>query len=309
MWNISGNFTFPTIYDFSLFNKTTFPIFIVFAVICWLVNISLLITIFDDRLSCLKKSSGWFVASIGVSSIISATAVILLAMQFVSEIKIKSPVYVEASVTLIAATVTCTLCFIIILSIERLVLTAMPMRYNVFMTQTKAKSISVLTWLLSTAIGVVMLWLSRNRSEIYMYVSFPLPGVVFFVVAIDVSTFYKLMTSTNAVTRISESVVGRRNSARFRMEKRFAEVVLLLLVNFVLFACPMFVIDGLVRLDSSCKCIFVSNVPIETLYFVALLLQQFHAANSALFYLVLIPKYRQSLNATWKAIISYCLGN
>ena len=309
MWNNSGNFTFPTDYNFSLFNKTTLPIFIIFAVICWLVNISLLITIFDDRLNCLKKSSGWFVASIGVSSIISATAVILLSMQFVSDIKIKSPEYEEASVTLIAATVTCTLCFIVILSVERLVLTTKPLRYKIFMTQTKAKSISVLTWLLSTVIGVVLLWLSRNRSGIYMYVTLPLPGVVLFIIAIDVFTFYKLMTSTNALTRISESVIGRRNSARFRMEKRFAEVVLLLLVNFVLFACPMFVIDGLVRLDSSCKCVLVSKVPIETLYFVALLLQQFHATNSALFYLVLIPKYRQSLNATWKAIISYCLGN
>jgi hypothetical protein len=307
MWNISGNFTYPANYDFSLFTQTTFPVFIVFAMVCWLVNISLLTTIFVDRLHCLKRTSGWFVASIGVSSIISATAVSLFASQFVPELKVKDPTYLEGLLTLIAITTVCTSCFIIILSVERLVLTIKPMRYKVFMTQTRAKRISVLTWLLSATTGVSLLWVHRSHPEIYKYFNLPLAGIVFFIVIVDVVTFYKLMTSTNALARISDSVIERRNtSARFRMEKRFAQVVLLLLVNFVLFACPLFVIDGFIRLDVSCKgCIFDGNVSIGMLYFVSLLLQQLHATNSALFYLVLIPKYRQS----WKAVMTYFLGN
>ena len=70
MSNATNNITLTTPYVFQLFDNTTLPVFVIFACIAWLVNISLLITIFIDRLHCFKKGSGWFVASMGITSII-----------------------------------------------------------------------------------------------------------------------------------------------------------------------------------------------------------------------------------------------
>ena len=301
--NTSSNSTKPS-YPFELLNNTTLPIFVIFAVIVWLVNITLLVTIFVDPLHCLKRMSGRFVAGISLSSIIMATAVILFTLQ------VKDSLYSLAVIAVMMTSNASITFFILILSTERFALTTEPMRYKVFMTDTRAKMITILTFVLSVCFAIAMFWLWRKQSHIYKYCYTVHIVLVSFIIFTNGLTFYKLKTSNRALNRMPNSVIQQARNSRFRIEKRFAQVVFLLLVNFILFACPVFVVDALVRHNTSCNgCLFSSEVRIDRLYFVTMLLVQFHAINNALFYLVLIPKYRQSLKAIWKAASSYFNAN
>ena len=311
MWknlNDSRNYTFPKLFPFQvvfpLFDNITFPILVIFAFICWLVNISLLITIFIDRLHCLKKGSGWFVASMSVASIIAAVAVTLTAIQLVPLHKFENPL----SLTYISQVAS--FGFILIVTAERCALTITPIRYKVFMTEKNTKVVTLMTWILSIGCGVLQYWIYFEHTKIYTYSSFPYIGLILFVAVVDGLTFYKLKQSSIALRRMTDTATQRAASARIRLEKRFAYVVLLLLVNFVLFACPVYVWGYLIRLNMSCRgCLFTSELPVSTILTVLLLLLEFHSTNIALLYLVLVPKYRQSFKANWKAFISYFTAN
>ena len=305
-WNFTTNMTRPKSYDFAIFNITTLPIFIIFAIISWLVNITMLITIFIDRLHCLKKTSGSFVASINIASMILATSVILFAMQYIPETRVNDPWYWSVLLFLISAPVTCTFLFIVVISLERLFLVVKPLRYKCFMTEKKASSITAIIWVLTIVVAGLLLWLYRYHSRIYRYCSYSLFGLIVFVILVNVLTFYKLKMVNNALARIADSAVQCRTQARLKIETRFAQVMLLLLVNFLLFACPMLIIDGLIQMDMSCGgCLHIAKLPIGKLYFAGLLSLQLHAINSASFYLILIPKYRQSFVVTCKALVTF----
>lgn len=308
MWkynfNISRNFTFPNLIVFPLFNNTTLPLLIFFAFICCLVNTSLLVTIFVDRLHCLKKGSGWFVASMGVSSIIAAVSVTISAMHLIPRRNVESPL----SLTYISQLVMLT--FIIIVSIERCALTITPISYKVFMTEAKTKLITVMAWLVSVGLGSLQYWVFYEHTKTYTYSSLPYVALTLLVAVVDGATFYKLKQSSNALRRMTDTSSQRAAKARIRLEKRFTYVVSLLLVNFVLFACPIYAWGHLVRLNLSCRgCLFTAELPVSTILLVLLLLLQFHSSNVALLYLVLVPKYRQSFKANLKAFVSYFRAN
>ncbi len=304
MWNGTRNFTRLKRFDFTLFNTTTIPIFIVLAFFSWMVNITMLITIFLDRLHCLKKMSGWFVASISAVSIILATSIILLAMQFVPETKVNNPTYQYVLSFLLAAPITCTLSFLMVISLERLFLISKPLRYRIFMTESKVRRITVSLWVISIGVGVLQRWLFRNHREIYQRIMYLGIAPIIFLILVNAMVFYKLKTMKKALTSITDSTIQQSSQARLKTEKRFSLVVLLLLVNFVLFACPFYVGDILIQTNSLCGgCIVAGTLPVGKIYFTTLLLLQFHATNNVLFYLILIPKYRQSFIVTWKALV------
>ena len=310
MLNTTRNTTFPNSYVFIIFNTTTLPIFAIFAFISWLVNISMLITIFIDRLHCFKNGSSWFVASMSINSIITATSVTLFAVQLLPQYSIEISYFSPVLLSIMYTAQLAILLFIIIVSIERFVLTIKPIQYKVFMTATKTKFFTVFAWILATGIGVLQWWILVFHRDTYTFSSLPYVGLIILVAVVDGLTFYKLKQSSKALSRMTDNTSQRAASARIRLEKRFALVVLLLLVNFLLFACPSFTWDLLVRVDITCTgCLFEYKLLSPTVYFVALLLLQFHSTNSALLYLVLVPKYRQSFKANMKAFRSYFMAN
>ena len=107
-----------------------------------------------------------------------------------------------------------------------------------------------------------------------------------------------------ALVNISDGENNSRTRAqlvRLDMEKKFIQTVVLLLLNFILLGCPLFAFESMIRLNISCEgCLFPADVHDE-LYCVALFLFLSHDINGALFYLLLIPKYRQSFLATLMA--------
>ena len=83
----------------------------------------------------------------------------------------------------------------------------------------------------------------------YTYSSLPYVALALLVAVVDGATFYKLKQSSNALRRMTDSSSQRAAKATIRLEKRFTYVDSLLLVNFVLFACPVYVWGHLVRLN------------------------------------------------------------
>ena len=310
MSNATNNITSTTPYVFQMFDNTTLPVFVLFACIAWLVNISLLITIFIDRLHCLKKGSGWFVASMGITSIIIATFVTLFAVQMFPEHAVINRYYPSFLLSALFTAQLAMLLFIVIVSIERFVLTIKPIRYKVFMTESKTKSITIFVWTLSLGNGLLQSWILIYRPDTYAYSRIPYVGLMIIIAVVDGLTFYKLKKSSKALRRMTDNASQHAASARIRLEKRFALVVLMLLVNFLLFASPLFSWDQLSRIDFVCSgCLFKGKLLSSTTYFVLMLLLQLHSTNSALLYLVLVPKYRQSFNANLKAFRSYFIAN
>lgn len=311
MQNFSQNFTRPQIrYDFSIFNASTMPVFIVFAILSWMVNINLVITIFIDRLHCLKKASGWFVANLSIASTISATTAIIFATQFVSDIRIKNEHFWTAIRMLMGTTGTCEGFSILAISLERLFLVCRPIRYKIFMTQEKAKGISIVTWFIAIGINGLFVWFNKDYPTVYRYCRLLTIAIVLFIIVINGMTFFNLKKMNKGLDRITDNVVHTALLARLKVERTFSRVVLMLLFSYVFFASPILVVHTLIKEDQSCAgCLFAGKVPFGTLYFVSLILAQFHALNIALLYLVLIPKYRQSFIADWKLFLSFFSKN
>ena len=295
--NASSNFSKP--YVFALLVPAAIPPFIIMGVACWVVNITVLITIFVDRLHCLRKTWGYFVANLCLASILSATSVVLIGVQYIS--KVKHEFYGNFLYVNLTSSATSSFCFMFILSVERLLFISMPFRYKRFMSTFRARVITLCTWIFSIFNGFLVFWILKHQSSIYKWLLVPLGLSFSSVIIIDIQTFVEIRRRSVFLRNMTENnnCVQQAKQARLRMEKKFAQVVIFLMLNFMFFACQMFVIDSLIRFDISCNgCIFHGRLH-DKLYCMSLFLYVFHDINSAMFYLVLIPKYRLSFIAMW----------
>ncbi|CAB4026022.1 adenosine receptor A2a-like [Paramuricea clavata] len=286
---------------FSLFNNSTAPLLTTLSLVCFLVNITIISLFFIDPLHSLRRPSGYLVASLNVGAILTSTSSILITLPGIDSTIVLS-VNVFFAVTSVAATASFS--FIFILSYERYVLVTAPIKYKRVVTVRLVQILAASIWIWSGIIGVFMLKMFATTDHQWLSLPF---GILFIIlVTIDIKTFIEIKKLNSNITSITEtgperSAVSQAIKKRNNMHSRFALVVVLLLLNFIFLACPMFVYDALSTFNKKCEfCLFTSNIADATMYAATMILFICHDINTALFYLILIPKYRLSFVAMFR---------
>ena len=286
---------------FTLFNDNIAPLMTSLSLLCFLVNVTIISLFFIDPLHSLRRPSGYLVASLNAGAMFTSISSIIMTLPGLNTTAFLS---VNVFFAIFAVAATASFNFIFILSYERYLLVTAPIKYKTVATVGRVRILAVLVWLCSAIIGVF----SYKSFHIHGFLWLHLPfGFAFIIlVVIDIKTFIEIKKMDSNIGSITEtgSQKASLNQAiknRIDMHTKFARVVVLLLLNFIFFACPLFAFHIMNTINKGCDgCLFTSMVDDGTIYAITILLFIFNDINTALFYLILIPKYRMSFVAIFK---------
>ena len=299
--NASSNSSVKTEEEFNLINETTGPLLTCLSLVCLLVNVTIISLFLIDPLRSLRRPSGYLVASLNVGALLTSISTLALALNGLQKTNVVS---MKVIFTIFVITITASFFFIFILSYERYVLITAPIKYKTIATVRRAQILALFTWICTAAVGVLMselFFLSGN-----FWSSVP-GGIAFLIlVAIDIKTFMEIKKKSSSIDGMTEEGQQRPSlseamKSRIDLQRKFARVVVLLLVNFTVFASPMFVSNYIIQFNKKCKsCLFTKMCDEETIYAASIAMFLCHDINAALFYLILIPKYRMSFLAIFR---------
>lgn len=276
--------------QFNLFNDTTRPLLTCLSLVCLLVNTTIISLFLIDPLHSLRRPSGYLVASLNAGALLTSISTLVLALtghRKMSEI-----------FTILVVAIVASFCFIFILSFERYILITAPIKYKTIVTVQRAQIIALLTWMFAVGAGVLMYKLFFGNRNFWSGI--PAGIALLILVGIDVKTFVAIKKMNSSIESMTEegqqrSSVSEAMKNRIDMQRKFARVVVLLLVNFTVLAAPLFVFNYVVQFNRKCEsCLFTKMHDEETFYATSIALFLCHDINTALFYLILIPKYRMS---------------
>lgn len=294
--NSSSNSSVKTEEEFNLINETTGPLLTCLSLVCLLVNMTIISLFLIDPLRSLRRPSGYLVASLNVGALLTSISTLALALTGLQK---THAVPLNALFTIFVITITASLCFIFILSYERYVLITAPIKYKTIATVRRAQILALFTWICSAGIGVLMYKLFVLNGNLWSSV----PGgiALLILVAIDIKTFMEINRQSSSIDGMTEEGQQRPSlseamKSRIDLQRKFARVVVLLLVNFIVFASPMYVSNYVVQFNRK----FTKMRDEETVYAASIAMFLCHDINAALFYLILIPKYRMSFLAIFR---------
>ena len=284
-----------------LFNDTTTAALLTtLSLVCFLVNATIISLFLVDPLRSLRRPSGYLVASLNAGAILTSASSVIASLPGLRNMTIIS-VNVCFAIYSVAATASFT--FIFIMSYERYVLVTAPIKYKRVVTVGRVQILAVSVWVCSVVIGVSLF--TSLSSAGFLWLSIPFAALYIILFCIDVKTFIEIKKINSSIGGITESEFQRSslNQAmknRIDMQTKFARVVVLLLVNFLFFASPIFVFHIMSTLNHNCSFCLFQHTTMLKIYEATIVMFIFHDINTALFYLILIPKYRISLVAIFK---------
>ena len=179
-----------------------------------------------------------------------------------------------------------------------------PIKYKTMVTVRRAQILALFTWMCAAGAGVLIFKLFFANEDFWSGIP---AGIALLILAgIDVKTFLAIKKMNSSIESITEegkqrSSVSEAMKNRIDMQKKFARVVVLLLVNFTVLASPLFVFHYILQFNKQCEsCLFANVHGQETFYAASIAMFLCHDINTALFYLILIPKYRMSFVAIFR---------
>ena len=294
--NTTANLSPTLTVQFNLFNDTTRPLMTCLSLVCLLVNTTIISLFLIDPLHSLRRPSGYLVASLNVGALLTSTSTLILALTGLRNM--------NAIFTIFVVTIMASFCFIFILSFERYVLITAPIKYKTMVTVRRAQILALLMWMFTAGAGVLMYKLFLAKRNFWS--SIPAGIALLILVGIDVKTFLAIKKMNSSIEGITEegkqrSPVSEAMKNRIDMQRKFARVVVLLLVNFIVLASPLFVFNYIVQFNRQCEFCLFANVHGEKTFYAAFIAMFLcHDINTALSYLILIPKYRMSFVAIFR---------
>ena len=296
----SSNATYSLLH-FALFNDTTTAALLTtLGLVCFLVNVTIISLFLIDPLRSLRRPSGYLVASLNAGAILTSVSSVIASLPGLRH-RTVIPVNVCFAIYSVAATASFT--FIFIMSYERYVLVTAPIKYKRVVSVGRVQILAVSVWVCSVVIGVSLFKSLSSAGFLWLSIPFAVLYVILF--CIDVKTFIEIKKINSSIGGITDSEFQRSplNQAmknRIDMQTKFARVVVLLLVNFLFLASPIFVFHTMSKLNHNCAFCLFEHATTMNIYEATIVMFIFHDINTALFYLILIPKYRMSLVAIFK---------
>ena len=268
--------------------------------VCFLVNVTIISLFLIDPLQSLRRPSGYLVASLNAGAILTSVSSVIVSLPGLINVSVLS---VQLLFAIYSVASTASIGFIFILSYERYVLVTAPIKYKRVVTVGRVQILAITVWVGSAAIGTFLYLIASNAG--FLWLSIPFAAIYIVLFGIDIKTFIEIRKMNSSIGGITEednqrSSLNQAMKNRIDMQTKFARVVVLLLVNFLFFASPVFLFHVLSVLNSNCGyCVFDSDTA-KKIYEATIVMFIFHDTNTALFYLILIPKYRMSLIAIIK---------
>lgn len=285
----------------TLLSDSTAHLLVGLSLICFFVNITIILLFLVDPMHSLRRPSGYLVASLNLGAMLTSISSIIVSLPGLKDMSFFS---VDVFFAIFAVAATASYTFIFILSYERYLLVSAPIKYKRITTITRVQILAVCVWIWAGAIGVFMFKMFTNRS--YLWLSIPFGIGLMLMVGIDIKTFIVIKKINSSISNVTEepqrTSVNQAIKNRIDMQSKFARVVVLLLLNFIFLASPIFVFHTMITLNQGCdECLFSSSEYKDgKFYAAAIIMFIFHDINTALFYIILIPKYRMSLVAIFR---------
>ena len=286
--------------SFRLFNENTEPLLAFLSVVCFLVNLTIIALFLIDPLHSLRRPSGYLVAGLNAGAVLTSVSSLILSVQ-----NAKNTIFLSVNVFFVIFSVaaTASFVFIYILSCERYALVTSPIKYKRVVTVRLAVYVTISVWIFSAFIGVFVYKLSL--SENYIWLSLPFAVAFALLIVVDIKTFVEIKKVNSTIDGMTGNGSERSSASqaiknRIDMQSKFARVVVLLLLNFIFLACPLFLVHSLFAVNKSCDFCLFSYTKEDKFYAAGIILFIFHDIHTALFYLILIPKYRLSFVAVLK---------
>ena len=287
--------------EFVLFNATTARLMITLCLISFLINVTIISLFLIDPLNSLRRPSGYLVANLNVVALLTGFSSLLTAIRSTADMTL------HVFFTIFSVAATASLSFIFVLSCERYVLVTAPIKYRQMVTLRRVQIVAGAVWIWSGAIGVPLYWIITQYATNagYLWINLPFGISLVILIAIDVKTFAEIRKINSTIREVTESETGRNSQAiknRVNMQSKFALVVVLLLLNFIFFVCPLLVFQMYTvnTFNHNCEHCLFKKISDDKYYATCIVLFIFHDINTALFYIVLIPKYRMSFIAICK---------
>lgn len=297
------NTTSPFIQNWLTWSLLTQPWFIILYLSSSLTNLVLFTTMLKDPLNCFRSMSSYLLFNLllsGFSPMVTYCLCIITLVTNTEYLAVWSLVFAFHH----------TILAVLLLSIDRYILVSRPLVYSVIITRSRCFYAIVFSWILCMALAYfIAVRLMHIASKVFVFtlISFILL-MVLVVIVVDVLTWRSIFNAQSELRRFGNETRLDRTSANFRAEqgrlqtdKRFAKVVIILLLNVILFILPQSaVVAGRAFCDlcKSCvNCLKLQKANLFQLYFFPM----FYLTTPVL-YLVGIPKYRKSLALLFRCI-------
>ena len=298
--NIPRNLSSPAL-EYITWNNILNPLFLIIHLLPNVENGILLATILRDPLKCFRSSSSYLVINLGLLGFLPLLTLILniitLSGNKDQHLWLCGFVFGLCN----------TMLAVLMLTMDRYVLACKPLLYSTIITKRRVFYCVIFSWILSgilVAITVLQLYeFFKGKVLIKMFVFALFPIFCFLVIVITILNIKTWQTVARHESQVQS--FGRQNSKtsrnlkyraekkRLENERRFAKVVLLLLINMVLFMEPPLLIVGMKSVNVWCDFCFTDinhpNVSLLQMYFFPL----FYITTPVL-YILFIPKYRKS---------------
>ena len=197
-----------------------------------------------------------------------------------------------------------TILAVLLLSIDRYVLVARPIMYPVIITKTRITFAVLFSWTVSMALAFgILVRVKTVVSQVAVFALLPfIVVVVFAIIVIDIETWRSISKAQTELQRLGNESRSDINSANYKAEqkrvqteKRFAKVVVLLLMNVVLFILPQTLVVASRMVNVWCKSCLEGLQREKASLFQAYYFPLFYS-TTPLLYLLFIPKYRKSFS-------------
>ena len=272
----------PAFHVIRLFSGTFFAVGI-------LVNMALVITSILDPLKCLRSTTGSFILNLSLSNLLCSLGV------FIASAWCQSITNIFALVCQSLATTSCS--FAVVLSFDRFFLFARPIWYNQTVGNVKTRA-AVWVASVSSTLSFHFAYLNlRNDWRVHFLTVVTGAKFVLFI-SVDIATLRKLKKlQENFMQQIQTSGViqATAQQRRFKTERQFFVVAVLMFANYLLFMVPFNVFyDVRLAFHRDMDASIVSGKRFFSIFF---LLPSLHSLVHSVSYFTAIQKYRKSFLA------------
>ena len=291
----------PFIHDWLTWSLVTNPLFILIHLSSAATNLILLITMLKDPLKCFRSVSSYLLFNLilnGFVPLVSYCLYIVTIMANTAYLGVWTLVFAFFN----------TILSVLLSSVDRYILVSRPILYSVIVTKFRVICTLTISWILCLVLTFGITTRVKNfLSEIAFFVFVPfMLLMVFVVILVDIKTWKSISKAqtelrtlgsehNSASRNTKESSSYRAEQKRIQTEKRFAKVVVLLLLNVVLFIFPQMLVVASRVVHVWCNLCMKEFRHKQASIFQVYYFPLFYF-TTPLLYLVVIPKYRKSLS-------------
>ena len=283
--------------DWLTWSLVTNPLFIIIHLASAVTNLILLTTMLKDPLKCFRSISSCLLFNLISNGFLPLVSYCLYIVTLATD-----TVYLGLWTLIFGFNNT--ILAVLLLSVDRYILVSRPIMYSVIITKSRVIYAVLFSWISSLVLAFGIVARVKNIvSKIAVFALLPFILImVLAIIVIDIKTWRSISRAQIELQRLGNECGSDTNSAsyqaekkRVQTEKRFAKVVVLLLLNVVVFILPQTLVIGSRMVNVWCNSCLEGLQREKASIFQVYYFPLFYL-STPLLYLVFIPKYRKSLS-------------